>query len=144
MHNLCMNKIITKQEYKIYCCLRQEARHLRNSPTPQMQQLWWKLRKKRLLNVQFLRQKILLNRYLVAFYAPQIKLAIQIGAQQNETLDQILATNNITIKRYSASMVSDQIGYVIQDLHKYIWQKLNYPARMPLTIPPLFKGGGRT
>jgi len=132
MHNLRMNKIATKQEYKIYCCLRQEARLLRNNPTPQMQQLWWKLRKKRLLNVQFLRQKILLNRHIVAFYAPQIKLAIEIDTKHNEEVEQILAINNITLKRYPATMVSKQIGYVIQDLHKYVWQKLNYPARMPI------------
>jgi very-short-patch-repair endonuclease len=69
--------------------LKQFSRTLRSSMTDAEQHLWWRLRNKQLGGVQFYRQKPLLS-FIVDFYCPKAKLAIELdGAQHLEVEHQI-------------------------------------------------------
>ena len=58
------------------------ARKLRSSSTDTEVLLWAYLRKKQILGVQFYRQKIIGN-YIVDFYAPAVKLVIELDGSQH-------------------------------------------------------------
>lgn len=77
-----MQPIFTKQDYKKYLSLQQAANKLRKQQTPQEKKLWSRINEKKLLAVKFHRQQILLNSYIVDFYAPTIKLAIELDGSQ--------------------------------------------------------------
>jgi very-short-patch-repair endonuclease len=53
--------------------LKTQARSLRANPTDAELRLWYRLRRKQILGVQFYRQKTIGN-YIVDFYAPAAKL----------------------------------------------------------------------
>ena len=64
--------------------LKAKARSLRTKPTDAELHLWYRLRRKQILGVQFYRQKPIGN-YIVDFYAPAAKLVIELdGAQHLE------------------------------------------------------------
>ena len=64
--------------------LKQTARHLRAAMTDAEQRLWWRLRGRQLLGVQFYRQKAIGN-YVVDFYAPAVALVVEVdGAHHFE------------------------------------------------------------
>lgn len=64
--------------------LKQPARRLRAAMTDAEQRLWWRLRRKQLLGVQFYRQKPIGN-YVVDFYAPAVALVVEVdGADHFE------------------------------------------------------------
>ena len=62
--------------------LRSNSRKLRTNMTDSERCLWYHLRHKRLLNVQFYRQKPI-GAYIVDFYAPAVKLVIEIDGSQH-------------------------------------------------------------
>lgn len=121
-----MKQIYTKQNYKKHQSLLPIAKTLRNKQTPHEEKLWQKIKGKKLLNIQFYRQKILLNNYIVDFYAPKIKLVIEVDGVQHtfeehavnyKVRDEQLNALDITVKRYSNIMVSKDINYVMNDLY---------------------------
>ena len=62
--------------------LRPLARRLRAAMTDAEHRLWFRLRRKQLLWVQFYRQKPI-GKYIVDFYAPAVALVIEVdGGQQ--------------------------------------------------------------
>ena len=64
--------------------LKSKARSLRTNPTDAELHLWYRLRRKHILGVQFYRQKPVGN-YIADFYAPAAKLVIELdGAQHSE------------------------------------------------------------
>ena len=120
-----MSTVFTKQDYRKYKSLQQAARTLRKQQTAYETMLWQKIRGRQLGNIQFYRQKILLNRYIVDFYAPAIKLVIEIDGSQHSMAeclendlfrDQELNAVNIAVKRYSNIMISTDIDSVIKDI----------------------------
>ncbi len=54
--------------------LKTKARSLRTNPTDAELHLWYRLRRKQILGVQFYRQKPIGN-YIADFYAPAVKLS---------------------------------------------------------------------
>jgi very-short-patch-repair endonuclease len=62
--------------------LKQIARSLRQNMTDIELKLWSKLRGKQMLGVQFYRQKPL-GDYIVDFYAPKVKLVIEVDGSQH-------------------------------------------------------------
>ncbi len=58
------------------------ARRLRKNMTESEQRLWYHLRRKQLLNIQFFRQRPI-GSYIVDFYAPRIKLVIESDGSQH-------------------------------------------------------------
>ena len=124
-----MNLILTELEHKKYRGLLPVANTLRNKQTPYEKKLWRKIKNRKLLNILFYRQKILLNYYIIDFYAPQIKLAIEVDglqhtftelAEKDKLRDGKLKSLNITVKRYSNLMISKHIDYVMTDLYNCI------------------------
>ena len=128
-----MQPIFTKHSYRKYLGLQQAAHKLRKQQTPYEEKLWQRIMRKKLLNVRFHRQQILLNSYIVDFYAPAIKLAIELDGSQhnlkehkeNDVIrDNKLNSKGIAVKRYSNIMINREIDAVIKDLHNCIWQRL--------------------
>ena len=62
--------------------LRTTARILRRDMTDAERHLWYHLRRKQLLNIQFYRQKPI-GFYVVDFYAPAAKLIVEIDGSQH-------------------------------------------------------------
>jgi very-short-patch-repair endonuclease len=62
--------------------LKANARQLRQSLTDSERVLWQRLRGKQLSDVQFYRQKSI-GPYIVDFYAPQVKLIVEIDGSQH-------------------------------------------------------------
>jgi len=62
--------------------LKQPARHLRSHLTDAEQALWYRVRRKQIRGVQFLRQKPLLN-FIVDFYCSKAKLVIELDGGQH-------------------------------------------------------------
>jgi very-short-patch-repair endonuclease len=62
--------------------LKFNARKLRINSSEAEKKLWAQLRNKQLLNIQFYRQKPI-ERYIVDFYAPKVKLIIELDGGQH-------------------------------------------------------------
>ena len=129
-----MPYIPVNQSYKKHKGLKQAAKILRNKQTPYEKILWNKIKNKKICNINFHRQQVLLNSYIVDFYAPKVKLVIETDGAQHDLMenkendrmrDQMLMAVNITVKRYSNLMIHNEIEYIIRDLQNYIWQKLH-------------------
>jgi len=72
--------------------LKTQARSLRTIPTDAELHLWYRLRRKQILGVQFYRQKPIGN-YIADFYAPAAKLVVELeqakyDAQRTRDLEQ--------------------------------------------------------
>ena len=59
--------------------LKEKARYLRKNSTLSEVLLWNKLKNKQLYGLNFDRQKVINNRYILDFYCPVLKLAIEIN-----------------------------------------------------------------
>jgi very-short-patch-repair endonuclease len=67
--------------------LKTIARSLRANPTDAELRLWYRLRRKQILGVQFYRQKTIGN-YIVDFYAPAAKLVVEVDGAHHFALSQ--------------------------------------------------------
>jgi very-short-patch-repair endonuclease len=67
--------------------LKTRARSLRTHPTDAELHLWYRLRRKQILGIQFYRQKPIGN-YIADFYAPAAKLVIELDGAQHFDLRQ--------------------------------------------------------
>src|SRR6185295_16118213 len=67
--------------------LKTKARSLRTNPTDAELHLWYRLRRKQILGVQFYRQKPVGN-YIADFYAPAVKLVVELDGAQHLELGQ--------------------------------------------------------
>ena len=79
---------------------------------------------------------ILLNSYIIDFYASAIKLAIELDGIQHDLAehrekdilrDNKLNSEGITVKRYSNIMISSNIRLVIKNSYNCILEKLKHP-----------------
>ena len=105
--------------------LKEHARMLRKSMTKQEIILWSRLRGRQILGIKFLRQKPF-GSYILDFYAPQIKLAIELDGSQhyeetNSNHDQQrdcnLARNGIATLRYSNNDINFNLKSVLEDIY---------------------------
>ena len=67
--------------------LKTKARSLRTNPTDDELHLWYRLRRKQILGVQFYRQNPIGN-YIADFYAPAAKLVVELDGAQHLELGQ--------------------------------------------------------
>ena len=67
--------------------LKTKARSLRTTPTDAELHLWYCLRRKQILGVQFYRQNPIGN-YIADFYAPAVKLVVELDGAQHLDLGQ--------------------------------------------------------
>ena len=66
--------------------LKQPSRDLRTGMTDAEQKLWLQLRRRQILGIQFYRQKPL-GPFIVDFYAPAVKLVIELDGSQHHEPD---------------------------------------------------------
>jgi len=106
--------------------------------------VWSNLRKRELLGVRFLRQYSV-DYYVIDFYSPRIKLAIEIdGAshldeeaiEYDKKRQEFIESVGIKIIRFKNEEVFVNIDRVIEEIEKEV------KARTPL-FPPFCKGGSK-
>jgi very-short-patch-repair endonuclease len=73
--------------------LKSPARYLRSSQTLAELALWQRLRRKQIAQVQFYRQRPLLN-FIVDFYCPKANLIIECDGSQHFTTEGLAADEN--------------------------------------------------
>ncbi|MBS0287443.1 MAG: DUF559 domain-containing protein [Proteobacteria bacterium] len=114
--------------FKIYNKnLKPYAAQLRSDLTTTETMLWAHIRKKQILGVQFYRQKIIAN-YIVDFYAPSIKLVIEVdgsqhyeaqGIEQDLSRDSFLDSLGLNILRFSNYEVRYNLDDVLRAIFGY-------------------------
>ena len=116
--------------------LKKFAWELRQNHTEAETFLWSRLRKRRLKNCQFYRQRIICN-YIVDFYCLEAKLVIEIdggqhyadaGQAEDDMRDRHLADLGLTVLRVSAREVFENTQGVLES----IYGKLPNPPLPPL------------
>jgi very-short-patch-repair endonuclease len=122
--------------------LKALARDLRNNLTDSEQRLWSQLHRKQILGIQFYRQKPLGN-YIADFYAPKVKLVIEIdGSQHLETTqaehDQrrtaYLERQGLRVLRFTTLEVLQELEAVTETIYRTVQETINPPN-------PLYKRG---
>ncbi len=102
--------------------LRDNSRSLRSNQTEAEQALWSKLRRKQINGRQFYRQKPL-GQYIVDFYAPSVKLVIEVdgsqhftdeGKEEDHKRDQYLTERGLKVLRFSNRQVLTELDSVIE------------------------------
>ena len=108
--------------------LKHKARDLRTNMTNAEQLLWFHLRRKQILGVQFYRQRPI-GKYIVDFYAPTIRLVIEVdGGQHFEpaAIDAdsrrtaFLAMQRLEVVRYDNLQVIKKTLQVLEEIYRII------------------------
>ena len=106
--------------------LKQRARELRKQGVLSEVPFWNEVKRKKILDLDFDRQKIIGN-YIVDFYIKKLGIVIEIdGVSHNEKLeedeirDNYLKSLGLTVIRYSDLDVKHNLDNVIQDLKNQI------------------------
>ena len=108
--------------------LKQLSRNLRNNMTVAERLLWSKLRRKQLKGKQFYRQKII-GEYIVDFYSPESKIAIEVdggqhykpeGISKDKTRDHDIKRYGINVLRFSDREVLEDIEVVLGEIWNYL------------------------
>ncbi|MGE8537689.1 MAG: endonuclease domain-containing protein [Acinetobacter sp.] len=111
--------------------LKQASRDLRNNMTDAEKLLWFRLRNKQILGLQFYRQKPILN-YIVDFYCPAANLVIECDGSQHFTdegleldriRDEALAQIGLKVLRFDNGQVMGQIDDVVEVVYQFIQQE---------------------
>jgi very-short-patch-repair endonuclease len=112
--------------------LKTRARSLRANPTDAELRLWYRLRRKQILGVQFYRQKTIGN-YIVDFYAPAAKLVVEVDgthhftpsqAEYDKRRSEYLGQRGLRVLRFDDRQVLLQIESVAQA----IFQAMKNPS----------------
>jgi very-short-patch-repair endonuclease len=128
--------------------LKQLARQLRKNMTEGERRIWAKMRMKQLNGYQFYRQKPI-GDYIVDFFCPRVKLAIEIDGSHHlvgETVeydrirDDYLSSLGLRVLRFSNSDVMKNVEAVVERIREEI--PLNPPFSKGETTPSLSAKGG--
>ena len=112
--------------------LKTQARSLRTNPTDAELHLWYRLRRKQILGVQFYRQKAIGN-FIVDFYAPAARLVVEVDGAHHFTLSQAeydkrrsayLEQRGLRVLRFDDRQVLLQIDAVVEA----IFQAMKNPS----------------
>lgn len=118
--------------------LKQKARLLRTNMTDAEQKLWYHVRRKQILGVQFFRQRPL-GEYIVDFHAPTAKLVIELdGSQHMEdhaiSYDSIrgayLETLGLRVLRFNNLQVLNETESVLEVIYRFIHDRTSLPASL--------------
>jgi very-short-patch-repair endonuclease len=124
--------------------LKEPSRELRKDMTDAERMLWSRVRRKQILGVQFYRQKPI-GAYIVDFYAPSAKLAIEVDGSQHSTTehmkrdverDRSLSEMGLKVMRFDNSQILSETDSVVEAILAEIQNRLQIPP-----TPPLSKGG---
>lgn len=125
--------------------LKGYARELRKTQTDSERILWSRLRGKKLIDIQFYRQKPI-GKYIVDFFAPKVKLVVEVdGSQHNEgsrllrdqERDQYLAGLGLKVLRFNSREVLIETEAVLDVIYRTMTAQIN--PKIPLN-PPFSKG----
>ena len=96
--------------------LRGNARAMRYSPTRSEGRLWTWLRNREFHGVKFRRQ-VPIGRYIVDFYSPELKLAIEIDGRQHDAawFSEHETERTIEIEKYGIEVVRIENALLIRD-----------------------------
>lgn len=129
--------------------LKGKARQLRSNMTDAEQKLWYQLRRKQLLGIQFYRQRPL-GEYIVDFHAPEVELVVEVDGSQHQEQDAIqydsartayLKSLGLTVMRFDNLQVLNETDSVLEMIHQYVRDRqspLPCRPRVPLhrdTVP---------
>ncbi len=126
--------------------LKSAARELRRHLTDSEAVLWSRVRRKRLLGVQFYRQKPI-GDYIVDFFAPRARLVVEVDGSQHLTAhhaardtkrDAFLASQGLKVLRFSSREVLNETAGVMESIYGAIEKQVK--GEIPPT--PLFGKGG--
>jgi very-short-patch-repair endonuclease len=113
--------------------LKQMARLLRTRLTDSEEALWFRLRKKQLLGVQFYRQKPIGN-YIVDFFAPSARLVVEVDgsqhlvaeqAESDRTRDAYMASLSLKVLRFNSREVLRDIDAVMEAIYRTLAEQQN-------------------
>ena len=119
-----MTEIFNRKEEKI------KRRVLRNNMSEAEKLLWMRLRRRQIKNKRFLRQYSV-GKYVIDFYCPELKLAIEVDGSTHTTEDEIQydksrqdEIENLGIKflRFTNEDVFERSDKVILDIELFIDQ----------------------
>jgi very-short-patch-repair endonuclease len=108
--------------------LKQKARQLRTNLTDAERRLWHSLRRRQLLGVQFFRQRPI-GDYIVDFYAPAVKLVVEIDGSQHLQSGAIKYDSNrthyfetlgLSVMRFDNLQVLNETANVLEIIHQFI------------------------
>lgn len=123
-----MTEIFNKKEMK------ERRQSLRNQATETEVRLWEHIRKKQILGVRFRRQ-FSIGHYIVDFYSPKIKLAIEIDGKSHDsepkreydaTREKEIRQLGINVLRFRNHEVLDEIDNVVRKIEDAI---KNFPLK---------------
>jgi very-short-patch-repair endonuclease len=123
--------------------LKRPARTLRKGMTDAEQTLWFHLRRKQILGIQFYRQKPI-GPYIVDFYAPSVKLVIEAdGSQHLEDAnreydamrDAFLREYDLLVLRFDNRQVLSETPAVMAEIIRVCEERRQIPLN-----PPFSKG----
>ena len=121
--------------------LKASARRLRTNSTDAERRLWGRLRRKQILRIQFYRQKPIGN-YIVDFYAPAVRLIVEIDGSQHLEPDQARRDEfrtayfnqlGLRVLRFNDRQVLLELDSVVEGIYRTL-EKENPPN------PPFSKG----
>ncbi|MCD4817217.1 MAG: endonuclease domain-containing protein [Candidatus Cloacimonetes bacterium] len=108
--------------------LKERRKELRKNQTPEEKKLWEYLRNRKLLGIKFFRQYSI-NYYIVDFYAPKLRLVIEIdglqhftdyGKEYDNERTEILNSLKINIIRFRNESINNEIERVVEDIEREI------------------------
>lgn len=108
--------------------LKQMARNLRTNMTDAEQLLWFHLRRRQILDIPFYQQRPI-GQYIVDFYAPAIRLVIELdGGQHFEAVNiktdlrrtAFLTAQGLMVVRYDNLHVIRETIHVLEEIYRII------------------------
>ena len=111
--------------------LKQASRDLRNNMTEAEKLLWSRLRHKEILELQFYRQKPILN-FIVDFYCPSANLVIECdggqhytneGLEADRVRDEALGELGLKVLRFDNGQVLRGIDGVVEQIYLFCLQE---------------------
>jgi len=121
--------------------LKDKSRLLRRNQTESEKKLWSRLRGKQLQGIQFYRQKPIGN-YIVDFFAPMVKLVIEIDGSQHRQEDSLLRDENrdaylknlgLKVMRFNSRVVLMDINAVVEVIYREVTERMK--IKIPLNSP---------
>ena len=112
--------------------LKPNARRLRKEMTDSERNLWTRLRRKQIMDVQFYRQKPL-GPYIVDFYAPKAKIVVEVDGsqhieedveQKDVRRDKYLKSQNLSVLRFNNLQVLKEMDSVIEIIYQTVKVRL--------------------
>ncbi len=129
-----INGMLPYQKY-----LKSSSRKLRKNMTDAEQLIWYHVRRKQILGVQFYRQKPLLN-FIVDFYCSKAGLVIELdGYQHSEGIqqqkdrvrDKALMDTGLLILRFDNHQVLTETDSVVNHIYEVVEQQLSKKTNPP-------------